>query len=203
VLLGTLQQRRHQHLDGHARGVGPLARVHRQIGHHLVVARARGVQLAPDRSDDLGEPPLDCHMDVFVVGLIRKRPLYQLALDLVQAGQQLVAVRVGDDPSGRQHPCVGTRLRDVLRPQAPVEPDRGVQALKVGVLGLAETGHGRSVYAGTRGITFHQPSASDPSREDTPHPPFRPASTTGGNYQLLRIPAWPFADRDRSSRVRS
>jgi len=32
-----------------------------------------------------------------------------------------------------------------VRPQAPVESDRGVQALKVGVLRLTEAGHGRSV----------------------------------------------------------
>jgi hypothetical protein len=40
---------------------------------------------------------------------------------------------------------VRARLREVLRPQPPIEVDRGVQALKVGMLGFFEAGHGRSV----------------------------------------------------------
>ena len=40
-----------------------------------------------------------------------------------------------------EHLRVRARLRDVLRPQPPVEADRGVQALEVAVLGLVEAGH--------------------------------------------------------------
>ena len=36
-----------------------------EVGRHLVVARARGVQPPGRRPDQLGEPALDVHMDVF------------------------------------------------------------------------------------------------------------------------------------------
>ena len=39
---------------------------HRHVGRDLVVARARRVQLAADRADDLGQPALDGHVDVLV-----------------------------------------------------------------------------------------------------------------------------------------
>ena len=58
-----------------------LAREQRDVGDDLVVARARRVQLAADRPGDLGQPPLDGHVDVLVVGLERERPVAQLALD--------------------------------------------------------------------------------------------------------------------------
>ncbi len=44
------------------------AREHRDVGRDLVVARARRVELAADRADDLRQPPLDRHVDVLVVG---------------------------------------------------------------------------------------------------------------------------------------
>ena len=40
-----------------------------KVGRHLVVARARGVQPPGRRPDQLGEPALDVHMDVFERGL--------------------------------------------------------------------------------------------------------------------------------------
>ena len=67
-----------------------------------------------------------------------KRPSHELALDRIEPSQQRVAVRLGDDPARGEHRRVRARLGDVVRPQPPVEPDRGVQALEVGVLGLAE-----------------------------------------------------------------
>ena len=36
-----------------------------EVGGHLVVARARGVQPARGRPDQFGQPALDVHMDVF------------------------------------------------------------------------------------------------------------------------------------------
>ena len=76
---------------------------HRHVGGDLVVARARGVQLAADRAGDLGEPPLDRHVDVLVVASEREVALVELALDRVEAREQLVAVGLGDDPPRREH----------------------------------------------------------------------------------------------------
>ena len=73
-------------------------------------------------------------------------PLAQLALDVVEPAQQRLGVGVGDDAAGGEHAGVRARLGDVLRPQPPVEGDRRVQALEVGVLGLGEAGHRAPVY---------------------------------------------------------
>ena len=69
------------------------------------------------------------------------RPSLQLELDRVETTEQRVAILRGDDLARRQHLRVRARLRDVLRPQPPVEADRGVQAPEVGMLGLMEAGH--------------------------------------------------------------
>ena len=45
--------------------VDRVAHPEAEIDRDLVVARARGVQPAGRRADDLGEPALDVHMDVF------------------------------------------------------------------------------------------------------------------------------------------
>ncbi len=66
VLLGAAQQARHQLTDRSLRHARALARVQREVGHHLVVARARGMQLAADRAHELGQAPLDRHVDIFI-----------------------------------------------------------------------------------------------------------------------------------------
>ncbi len=50
-----------------------------------------------DRPRDLGQSPLDRHVDVFVVRVEREAILGELALDRVETGQQRVAVLVRDD----------------------------------------------------------------------------------------------------------
>ena len=52
-------------------------------------------------------------MDVFILAG-EERPVRELALDRVQAGEQLVAIVRGDDLPRGKHPCVRARLRDVL-----------------------------------------------------------------------------------------
>ena len=93
VLLGARQQ--------HARSPPPRAsagdvrlrtHVHRHVGRDLVVARARRVQRAADRPDELGQAPLDRHVDVFVAVREGERPARELGLDRVEAREQGVAV---------------------------------------------------------------------------------------------------------------
>ena len=105
----------------------------------------------PDRARQLGEPPLDGHVDVLVVGREREAALAQLGLDRVQAGQQRVAILLREHPLRGQHARVRARLRDVVGPQAPIEVDRRVQGLEGGILGLAEARHaGGAAYAALR-----------------------------------------------------
>ena len=116
VLAGAREQSAHQPADLLARKQRALARVEREVGHDLVVARARGVQPARDRSGDLGQAPLDRHVDVFVVGREGEPLLGELHRDRVQAREQRIAILRGDDLALAEHLRVGARDGDVLRP---------------------------------------------------------------------------------------
>ena len=91
-----------------------VADEHRDVGGDLVVARARGVELAADRAGELGDPPLDRHVDVDVVVGEREAILGELDLDLLERRVQRVAVGSADDPLRGEHPGVRARLRDVV-----------------------------------------------------------------------------------------
>ena len=99
------------------------------------------MQLAADRPDDLGQPPLDRHVDVLVVVAERERAAVELRLHALEPAEQRVAVGVGDDPRRREHRRVRARLLDVVGPEPPVEADRGVELAEDRVLGLREARH--------------------------------------------------------------
>jgi hypothetical protein len=99
------------------------------------------VQLAADRAGELGQAALDRHVDVLVVGGEPKAARPQLALDSGQAGQQVVAVLGRDDVLGGQHARVGPGLGQVVRPQALVEAQRGVERPEGGILRQREARH--------------------------------------------------------------
>ena len=110
--------------------------------------RERAVwSLPPTGPTHLGQVALDGHVDVFVVRRRRRSGRRELALDRIQAAQQPSRSSSEMMPPRGEHRGVGARLRDVLRPQTPVEADRGVHADEVGMLGLVEAGHGAAVYA--------------------------------------------------------
>ena len=129
-------------------GVG--ANEHGDVGGDLVVARAGGVQATADGPDDLGQPPLDRHVDVLVGGIERKRAVGELGANLIESPAQLLAVRDGDDPLRGEHRRVGDRLIDVVGAQPPVEADRvveppeGVGTGLVEAVGAAGGAHRRS-----------------------------------------------------------
>jgi hypothetical protein len=167
VLAGALEQRPHQGGDRLAGSRGCLAREHRQVGHDLVVAGAGSVQAPADRTGDLRQAALDRHVDVLVVGGELKAVLGELRRDRLEAGEQRVAVRLGDDPPGGEHLRVRARLGDVLRPEAPIEGDRGVQVLEVRILRFTEAGqavqssHRRRRAAGACDARCHKNSESN------------------------------------------
>ena len=106
---------------------------HRHVGRDLIVARAGRVQLAADGPHDLGEPPLDRHVDVLVGVQEGELAGVELGGDAIEAAEQLVAVGVGDDAGGREHRRVSAGLRDVVGRQAPVEADRRVHRDEHGI----------------------------------------------------------------------
>ena len=141
VGLGQRQQARHQRRDQLRRPDRMRPHVERQVRGHLVVARAPGVELAPHRAGDLGEAPLDRHVDVLVVVADLELASRELAGDRVEPGEQRVALAVVDDPGAVERAHVRARALDVLRPQPQVEADRGVDAGEERVLWLVEAGH--------------------------------------------------------------
>ena len=107
----------------------PLAHVQRQVGGDLVVARAAGVQLAAERTDELGQAPLDRHVDVLVALGERERPPPKLAGDRRRGPRAAASSSSSLEHAGAcERPRVGTGSRDVVRRQAAVEADRGVES---------------------------------------------------------------------------
>ncbi len=92
-----------------------------QIGGHLVVAAATGVQLRAGRAGQLGDPALDHGVDV-LVGRQEVEPLVeQLLLDLVEGRQHLVGLAEAEHTGPHQPPHVGPRTGDVVGREALVE----------------------------------------------------------------------------------
>jgi hypothetical protein len=76
--LGEPEQLLHQRPQELHGSLTAVADVHGEVGRHLVVARPRRVQLAPQRADDLRQAALDGHVDVLVAVGKRERSLVQL-----------------------------------------------------------------------------------------------------------------------------
>ena len=100
-----------------------------EIGRHLIVARARRVQLAGDRSDQLGQPALDIQMDVLERAAEVEGAGLDLGRDLVEPARDLFAVFLGDDAGRGEHGGMGLGRKNVVAPEALVEVDGGVYLL--------------------------------------------------------------------------
>ncbi len=75
--------------------IQPVAGAHDpqpEVGRHLVVAAAAGVELAADRAGDLRQPPLDGRVDVLVIRRDGERAGGELGPHCLQPGQQRVAL---------------------------------------------------------------------------------------------------------------
>ena len=77
---GAIGQRAHHVGDLRRQAVDRVAHPQAEIGRHLVVAAARGVQPAAGLADALGQAGLDVHVDVFQRGIEREAA----GLDLVR-----------------------------------------------------------------------------------------------------------------------
>src|SRR6266851_1223631 len=123
------QQRLDQGGDELAEGVDLVAQPQAQIGGHLVVARARGMQALAGFSYERGEPTLD--VEVHILGL--ERPLEAAALDLAADARKAALdgrkIAPGKDAAGGKHASMRKRAADVLLREALVEADRRGKAL--------------------------------------------------------------------------
>src|SRR5690606_17635166 len=123
------------------------------VGGHLIVAGAPGVELLAGDADAVGEPCLDVHVHVLeglgpgeVTGL-------DGGLDLAEPGDDAVQLLGAQHAHFGQHAGVGQGAANVLAVEALVEIHRGgeaghegvgglVEAPAPGLVGVLELGHG-------------------------------------------------------------
>ncbi len=91
-----------------------------QVGGHLIVAAAGGVQLAAGIANPLSEHRLDVEMDVFASCGERKAALSDLAANLGQRRHDLLSLVGGDDAAGGKHRGMGCGAGDVVLGEATV-----------------------------------------------------------------------------------
>ena len=101
-----------------------VAEIEPQIERDLVVARSRGMELAPRRPDPLGQAALDREMDILVGQREAEAAGIDLALDRVQAGDDFGGLGAAQQAGSRQHPRMRDRPADVMPIEAPVERKR-------------------------------------------------------------------------------
>jgi hypothetical protein len=143
--LRQAQELRHRLGEEGDRPLGVVGDEQREVGRHLVVARAAGVELAADGAGDLGEPALHRHVDVLVGRLIGERVALELSLDGIESGEDLLELRGVEDAGAEQGLRVGPRPLDVVGGEPAVERQRGVE-LPEGRIGWAfESRHGGGV----------------------------------------------------------
>jgi hypothetical protein len=103
VRAGLLKHRPRQARSALCRQLGVLPDVHGQVGRHLVVAGASGVELSAHGAGDLRDPALDRHVDVLVVLREQKRAVRQLAPDLLQRPVKCIPILARNDPLAGEH----------------------------------------------------------------------------------------------------
>ena len=102
-------------------GVDFVADPEADVVRDLVVAAAAGVELAADVADPLDQRPLDVHVDVFQLLAELEAAGGDFVADLLQAGDDLVALVVGQDADLGEHVGVGDRAADVVGVEPAVE----------------------------------------------------------------------------------
>ena len=114
---GPLGQRLLQRHDvvGHAHEGAPAPQA--QVGRHLVVAAAPGVQLGPDVAGQLGDPALDGRVDVLVAGGVDEHAGGELLLDQIERIDERAHLAVAQDPDLAQPLHVGPRAHQVVEGQ--------------------------------------------------------------------------------------
>ena len=98
---------------------------HAQVGRHLVVAAASGVQHAGDRPRELEEPALDGGVDVLIARRDRERVAGELRGDGAQPGVDGAMLRGRQHADAAQHARVGARARDVVGAETAVDGEAG------------------------------------------------------------------------------
>jgi hypothetical protein len=144
VALGQVEQGGHQSSRELARSSRAVHHEQRNVRRHLVVPGAPGVKLAADRPGQLGEPPLDRHVDVLVLLGEGELVALQLAGNLLEARGQGLQFAVVQHAGSLKRTRVRDRDLDVLRPEPAIEAKRRIDPPEERVLGCLEPGHVRA-----------------------------------------------------------
>ena len=88
--------------------------VQTHIQRDLIVAGAAGMQAATGRADQVGQPPLNIHVQVFEVRVPREFALFDLFLHPAQAGDDGVGVFLADDALFGEHGRMGFRAGNIF-----------------------------------------------------------------------------------------
>jgi hypothetical protein len=97
-----------------------------EVGRHLIVAAARGVQATGPFADQLGEAALGGHVDVLEVPVLRHPVPLVFGGDPVEPLRDRHRVLARNDAAGAEHRDMSLARRYVLAPECLVEGDRGV-----------------------------------------------------------------------------
>ena len=106
-------------------GVQGVAQPQANVGGHLIVARAAGVQALAGIADEGGEALFDIQVHIFVVQIPTEFAAFDFAGDLRHAAFDRGQIGGADDGLPGQHPGMGERAADVLRGHALVKKYRG------------------------------------------------------------------------------
>jgi hypothetical protein len=124
VALGEIDelqlQRAHQQVDR----VERIAQPQPNVGGHLVIARAAGVQALAGVAHQVGQPLLDVQMNVLEIDRPAKGSGIELRLDRLHTALDVGEVVGREHAYGRHHPCMRQRSADVDCSQPPIEGDR-------------------------------------------------------------------------------
>ena len=137
---GMFQRAIHQRLlKGGERRIGlvdGIANIEAEVGGDLVVARARGMQPSRGGTDQLGQPALDIHMDVFQRALELEIALADFGQDRVEPLGDVLRIGRGDDAALGQHRGMGLGGGDVLGIHMAIDVDGDVDFLhdRIGAL---------------------------------------------------------------------
>ncbi len=133
VLLSYVNQSTAKGIVALKKVLAKLLGVQANVGCHLIVARAAGVQAGARRANVAGQGTLDGHVDVLVVDVPGKLAALDLAGDVCQARVDGSLVVVANDALLGQHLGVSTAARDVLLGHGLVDLKRRAKLLRKGV----------------------------------------------------------------------
>jgi hypothetical protein len=126
MFLGPRQQRALQAEQARRHFVDRIAHPEAEIGRHLIVAAARGMQPSGGRPDELRQPRFRDHMNIFEVEVDGHAIGFIFSRDPVQPLGYCLRILALDDALLGQHRDMRLGPGDILFPQTLVERDGGI-----------------------------------------------------------------------------